>query len=251
MTPSHFTLCNQFPSQYAPRGLNYYIHAKTLPSTFRFYRVLDEIYRMNGRMAGLRTDSVTSLARDWLPPLNDYERDRLYDMGYNYVGPISGHPAVIWGQDVQGSHFKLIDLMTVPDLLTTISQIRNVTASFRTTSHMETEEALTHWRMRNEGEYLATVVAMMWKFIQELLYERRITKGDYRRHNDSVEVHIVVHMWTDPIVLEFHMPTGKWKVNQAGNAWINAGLCVFPELIELDLQRNLSNLTEFNAHAGN
>jgi hypothetical protein len=118
---------NVFPTEQAPPGLNYYVPIKELPYSYvwdwDFF--LNAVYNETPGMAGLKT--VRAFGPEWanLEYLPGIERDQVQALGYNPIFNMHYVGNVVWGNEVQGSPWRLPDLMSGHEVVEDVSTAVN------------------------------------------------------------------------------------------------------------------------------
>jgi hypothetical protein len=130
LIPSNILVTNQFPKEEAPsHNLAYYIPTQEPVSTGTMRRILIEAQQARApRFAGaaLQSHHLSTLRLD---PVNQRDRDILYELGYNPLIKYPGAGNVVWGQDLSQVKVSLDYLIKILDLMV---QVQRVVAVYRT-----------------------------------------------------------------------------------------------------------------------
>lgn len=234
MVPSHFTITNVFPTEPAPPGLNYFFNAENVPTPLELSQALHHAYLYDGRLAGRGTANVFSSDRRWKAPPSAYGRDRLHELGYNYVGIVSAlNQPGIWGMNIQGSQHVALDVMSIPELLKILIGVQFSTSTER------------HWISLGARAIEARSLHYAFECVRAWVYDVQSRREFYDvnvvTQGNSICLQIKTALAFDPMFLTWDIETGLWTADYKAIGLLNATFLVFPMLKDLGADRVFSN----------
>ena len=120
-------------------GLWYYVNANDVFVDQTAEAIRSVLVEVGGALAGAKTDAALSRAKlDWKRPQPVAMRDQIADNGMNYVGPVSIHGPVIWGnRTARGG--------VLPDLVVVAAVLHEVSKYARNHSDKRSSFDLSFW----------------------------------------------------------------------------------------------------------
>jgi hypothetical protein len=118
------TVCNgKLPTVEAPLGLHYYVPMVQPVSRVEIQGMIQSMFEDGIRgFGGARSNAA--IPRSWkLWYINQWDRDVLYDLGYNPFLIVPGIGPALWGNRIAKSDLALPEAVTVFELLYAISQV--------------------------------------------------------------------------------------------------------------------------------
>lgn len=239
MIPSHFSIINTFPDKPAPVGLNYYINCEVPPSEYAFSRVLERCILHHDRVAGMHTGGALAWFVNecqWRSPLTMSERDRLDELGYNYVGIVSVMGPIIYGHNIQGVRSTLHEVLCLPELLNILMGLRISTATERRWLELGAPDEMA----RRMGYH---VQAQLRGWCMDTVMNNRLDVPQCVFQNGVVILHFKTFLSPDPAILTLDLRSGLWALSGRAPDLMHAAFLVFPTLKDIGAQNVFNNFT--------